>query len=52
MIGVYFFSTPARGTMKPENAGLVAAIASQANQLKLGTGADDSPTVVVEFDNG
>lgn len=38
--------------MKPETAGVVAAIASQAKQLKIGTGADDSPTVVVEFENG
>lgn len=42
----------ARGTLKPESAGLVAGLATQANSLKMGTGEDDIPTVVVEFDTG
>lgn len=45
-------SSLARGTLKPDTAGLVAGIASQANSLKLGTSEDDKPTVVVEFDTG
>lgn len=42
----------ARGTMKAGSGGMVSAIAAQANQLKMGTGADDRPTVVVEFETG
>eukprot|EP00731_Ephydatia_muelleri_P000542 Em0001g542a len=42
----------AQGTLKPEAAGLIAGLASQAGQLKHGTGRDDIPTVVVEFDTG
>jgi len=42
----------AQGTMKPDSAGLVAGIASKAVQLKHGTGADDHPVVVIEFDTG
>jgi len=38
--------------MKPDSAGLVAGIASKAVQLKHGTGADDHPVVVIEFDTG
>ena len=45
-------SIVARGTLKADAAGLVAGIASQANSLKVGAGADDIPTVVVEFDTG
>ena len=42
----------AQGTLKPEAAGLIAGLASQAGQLKHGAGRDDVPTVVVEFDTG
>ena len=38
--------------MKPETAGVVSAMSAQASQLKIGTGTDDSPTIVVEFDTG
>ena len=42
----------AQGTLKAESAGVVAGLANKATQLKLGTGADDQPVVVVEFDTG
>ena len=43
---------PAKGTMKPDSAGLVAGMASKASKLKHGMGADDQPVVVIEFDTG
>lgn len=42
----------AQGTLKPEAAGLVSGLVDKAAQLKHGTGADDHPVVVVEFDSG
>ena len=42
----------AKGTMKPDSAGLVAGMASKASKLKHGMGADDQPVVVIEFDTG
>ena len=42
----------AQGTLKAESAGVVAGLANKASQLKQGTGADDQPVVVVEFDTG
>lgn len=47
---LYFLS--AQGTLKSDSSGLVAGLASKAAQLKHGTGADDNPVVVVEFDTG
>ncbi len=42
----------AQGTLKPETAGLISGLAEKAAELKHGTGADDKPVVVVEFDTG
>lgn len=42
----------AQGTLKPDAAGLISGLAEKASQLKHGTGADDHPVVVVEFDTG
>ena len=47
-----FIYLSAQGTLKAESAGVVAGLASKASQLKQGTGADDQPVVVVEFDTG
>ena len=49
---ILYFSPPAKGTMKPDSAGLVAGMASKAAKLKHGMGADDHPVVVIEFDTG
>ena len=46
------FLPPAQGTLKPDSAGLISGLAEKAGQLKHGTGADDLPVVVVEFDTG
>ena len=46
------FSLSAQGTLKPELSGLVAGLASKANKLKHGTGADDVPVISVELDTG
>ena len=46
-----FFLT-ARGSLGADTAGIVSGLASQAQTLKMGTGGDDLPTVVVEFDTG
>ena len=45
-------SLTARGTLGADTAGIVSGLASQAQNLKMGTGDDDNPTVVVEFDAG
>ena len=45
-------SVVAQGTLKPEAAGLISGLAEKAMELKHGTGADDQPVVVVEFDTG
>jgi hepatitis B virus X-interacting protein len=45
-------SLAARGTLKPQSAGVIAGLVSQANNLKMGTSDDDRPTIVVEFDTG
>ena len=45
-------SVSAQGSLKPESAGLVAGMAGKAAQLKHGTGSDDHPVIVVEFDTG
>lgn len=43
----------ARGTLQGDTvAGLVSGLATQAKTLKMGTGEDDKPTVVVEFETG
>ena len=39
-------------TLKADSAGLISGLADKASQLKHGTGADDHPVVVVEFDTG
>lgn len=57
LIGVNFINfsltyLSAQGTLKAESAGVVAGLANKASQLKQGTGADDQPVVVVEFDTG
>lgn len=47
--------TVARGTLQSQSdtvGGLVSGLATQAQTLKIGTGDDDRPTVVVEFDTG
>ena len=49
---LFTLSILAQGTLKSSAAGIVAGLASQANSLKMGTGDDDKPTVVVEFDTG
>ena len=49
---LHTLSILAQGTLKSSAAGIVAGLASQANSLKMGTGDDDKPTVVVEFDTG
>ena len=49
---MHTLSILAQGTLKSSAAGIVAGLASQANSLKMGTGDDDKPTVVVEFDTG
>ncbi len=43
---------PAQGTLKPDCSGLVSGLANKAAQLKHGTGADDHPVVVLDFDTG
>ena len=49
---LYYCYSLARGTLNAETAGIVSGLSSQAENLKIGTGADDRPTVVVEFDTG
>ena len=49
---IFVLSCKAQGTLKAESAGVVAGLASKAARLKQGTGADDQPVVVVEFDTG
>ena len=49
---IFILSCKAQGTLKAESAGVVAGLASKAARLKQGTGADDQPVVVVEFDTG
>ena len=48
----HIFLSIAQGTLKPDSAGLISGLAEKASQLKHGTGADDHPVVVVEFDTG
>lgn len=48
----WHFPYTAQGTLKSDSAGLISGLADKARQLKHGTGADDHPVVVVEFDTG